>query len=149
MSELVMKFKAGNGTVELYPDRLEFKRGGFMNVIKGLNGDLVAKDATLLLSKITTIQFHKPSITAPTGTMYFAAGGQHDSLIFGLEFSSFKLKEAMAFKDKVQSLMASQSAPAANTGSASVADEIKKFKELLEAGAITQEEFDRKKSQLL
>ena len=31
----------------------------------------------------------------------------------------------------------------------SVADEIKKFKELLDMGAITQEEFDAKKKQLL
>ena len=31
----------------------------------------------------------------------------------------------------------------------SSADEIKKFKELLEAGIITQEEFDTKKKQLL
>ena len=30
-----------------------------------------------------------------------------------------------------------------------VADEIKKFKELLDMGAITQEEFDAKKKQLL
>lgn len=39
---------------------------------------------------------------------------------------------------------------AANTApAASAADEIKKFKELLDAGAITQEEFDAKKKQLL
>ena len=31
----------------------------------------------------------------------------------------------------------------------SVADEIKKFKELLDIGAITQEEFDAKKKELL
>ena len=31
----------------------------------------------------------------------------------------------------------------------SVADEIKKFKELLDTGAITQKEFDKKKKELL
>lgn len=31
----------------------------------------------------------------------------------------------------------------------SVADEIKKFKDLLDMGAITQEEFDKKKTELL
>ena len=36
-----------------------------------------------------------------------------------------------------------------NTSSGSSADEIKKFKELLDAGIITQEEFDAKKKQLL
>ena len=38
--------------------------------------------------------------------------------------------------------------PVANTSSSS-ADELKKFKELLDAGIITQEEFDAKKKQLL
>lgn len=36
-----------------------------------------------------------------------------------------------------------------NTNTTSVADEIKKFKELLDMGAISQEEFDEKKKQLL
>ena len=35
------------------------------------------------------------------------------------------------------------------TGTVSAADEIKKFKELLDAGIISQEEFDAKKKQLL
>lgn len=38
---------------------------------------------------------------------------------------------------------------AAPVAAVSVADEIKKFKELLDMGAITQEEFDAKKKQLL
>ena len=37
----------------------------------------------------------------------------------------------------------------AQSSSVSVADEIKKFKELLDIGAITQEEFDAKKKELL
>lgn len=36
-----------------------------------------------------------------------------------------------------------------SSSSISAADEIKKYKELLDMGAITQEEFDKKKSQLL
>lgn len=36
-----------------------------------------------------------------------------------------------------------------DTSSNSIADEIKKFKELLDMGAITQEEFDKKKKELL
>ena len=36
-----------------------------------------------------------------------------------------------------------------NETSTSVADELIKYKNLLDAGAITQEEFDRKKAQLL
>lgn len=50
--------------------------------------------------------------------------------------------------DKNQTALSCQNIP---TGAAvqSAADEIKKWKELLETGAITQEEFDAKKKQLL
>ncbi len=43
----------------------------------------------------------------------------------------------------------SAAAPAPAASAVSAADEIKKFKELLDLGAITQEEFDAKKKQLL
>lgn len=36
-----------------------------------------------------------------------------------------------------------------SNSSSSVADELKKFKELLDAGVLTQEEFDRKKKELI
>lgn len=36
-----------------------------------------------------------------------------------------------------------------NSASISVADELKKFKELLDVGAITQEDYDKKKTELL
>ena len=39
--------------------------------------------------------------------------------------------------------------PAAAPSTASAADEILKFKELLDMGVLTQEEFDAKKKQLL
>lgn len=42
-----------------------------------------------------------------------------------------------------------KSSSSAAPGTSSVADELKKFKELLDMGIITQEEFDRKKNQLL
>ena len=39
--------------------------------------------------------------------------------------------------------------PVIQTAQLSAADELKKFKDLLDIGAITQEEFDAKKKQLL
>ena len=42
-----------------------------------------------------------------------------------------------------------QSAPVNSAPALSAADEIKKYKELLDIGAITQEEFDKKKKELL
>lgn len=49
------------------------------------------------------------------------------------------------FQQEIQAAKAQQ-APAAPV---SAADELKKFKELLDSGVITQEEFDAKKKQLL
>lgn len=49
--------------------------------------------------------------------------------------------------NEIQSNRAAQSAPQSNTVSS--ADEILKFKQLLDAGVITQDEFDAKKKQLL
>lgn len=55
-------------------------------------------------------------------------------------------KIQMLFENARNSVL---SPPKSNISSISVADEIKKFKELLDTGVITQEEFDLKKSQLL
>lgn len=55
------------------------------------------------------------------------------------ELSDEEFKEAMAAKN----------APAAPAAAPSAADELKKFKELLDMGVISQEEFDAKKKQLL
>lgn len=66
---------------------------------------------------------------------------------------SMGLKPAEAVSTKLQSLFvelkekAKQPVAAASAGS--VADEILKFKELLDMGVLTQEEFDAKKKQLL
>ena len=49
------------------------------------------------------------------------------------------------FQQEMQAANAQQTAPAAP----SAADELKKFKELLDMGAISQEEYDAKKKQLL
>ncbi len=66
--------------------------------------------------------------------------------------SSNTAQEIMSKFHIISSELADESAvsPAQiNTGTVDVAGEIKKFKELLDMGAISQEEFDKKKDQLL
>lgn len=53
-----------------------------------------------------------------------------------------------AFMDKIQNYQKVEGS-ISTASSTSVADEIKKYKELLDMGAITQDEFDQKKKQLL
>lgn len=66
---------------------------------------------------------------------------------------SMTLKPAEAVSSKLQSLFMELkdkgTQPAAAPSTASAADEILKFKELLDMGVLTQEEFDAKKKQLL
>ena len=51
--------------------------------------------------------------------------------------------------DEYREALAAKNAPAAPAAAPSAADELKKFKELLDMGIISQEEFDAKKKQLL
>lgn len=60
-----------------------------------------------------------------------------------------KMEEVANYiKKRVDEIKSSKNAPAV-VSQVSAADEIKKFKELLDMGVITQEEFDAKKKQLL
>ena len=52
-------------------------------------------------------------------------------------------------EDEYKAALAEKNAPAAPAAAPSAADELKKFKELLDMGVISQEEFDAKKKQLL
>lgn len=64
--------------------------------------------------------------------------------------SNEKMHEVADYiREKVASAKQQRSQPVAAPAPVSAADEIKKFKELLDMGAITQEEFDAKKKQLL
>ncbi|MBR5601424.1 MAG: SHOCT domain-containing protein, partial [Clostridia bacterium] len=65
-------------------------------------------------------------------------------------FSRAQFKDADRIKDYVEKANQSRN-PAGQivTQQLSPADELKKFKELLDMGIITQEEFDAKKKQLL
>ena len=60
------------------------------------------------------------------------------------------MEEVQLFvKKKVDEAKRQKNAPVVVAGTLSNADELKKFKELLDMGIITQEEFDAKKKQLL
>lgn len=60
-----------------------------------------------------------------------------------------EVEQAAAFiKKKIDDLKKQKNTPTV-VAATSTADELKKFKDLLDMGAITQEEFDAKKKELL
>ena len=72
--------------------------------------------------------------------------------------NSFTFEEAMNYqidevadyiRKKIEEAKQQKNAPVVVAGAVSPAEELKKFKELLDMGIITQEEFDAKKKQLL
>jgi len=64
-------------------------------------------------------------------------------------FSGREVNDAKKIKASVDNIIAERKATAETESVPSSADELLKFKQLLDAGAITQEEYDKKKTQLL
>ena len=88
---------------------------------------------------------HKDTLGLLNGKIYIDTLKEN----IGIQFTKAHLDRI--FKDILQMLenyRATPKAPAASSG-VSAADELKKFKELLDMGIITQEEFKAKKKQLL
>ena len=115
-----------------------------------LSGKAFSGSKEYYFSDLTSIQFKQASIWV-NGFLYFEyPGGNNNENSFVIvkgvtdtdecqkayEF----IKEKIAECKKQKNTSVSQHSPA---------DELKKFKELLDCGAITQEEFDKKKKQLL
>lgn len=122
---------------------------GFSNSInKGLVGQKVYDT-----KNISGVQFKAPGMT--TGYLQIILIGGRDARggVFSavkdensITFSKKEAHLALELKEYIEYCIQHRSdAPSASTN----LDEIKKLKELLDMGAITSEEFDQKKSQLL
>lgn len=133
---------------------LTIKRKGVLQAInQGLKGD-----KTINIRNITSVQVKKPGMT--TGYIQFVLMGSHESkggvmhavsdentVIFS---NGSQYKHALEIKEYIEKL---NNEPVTQTviqqSTISVADEIRKLKELLDEGLLTQEEFDEQKKRLL
>lgn len=140
----------GKYTIEVDSNCVKVTQKGFMNMMnKGLSGTKVYP-----FSSLSSIQFKEPGIT--TGYLQFILTGSlenkrgvsgavkdENSILFSKKELSLilELKEYVEYKinNKISN----------NSAALSGADEILKYKELLDKGILTQEEFDAKKKQLL
>ncbi|MBQ8767140.1 MAG: SHOCT domain-containing protein [Clostridia bacterium] len=146
--------KGINGQLYVYENKVEIKRKGFFAFVNhGLKGD-----KTIPISSIKSIQIKKAGLIA--GYIQFGIGGALESrggvqaanydentITFG---NTNDNKVALQIKDYIESII-NNSSQQQNTvvQASSEADEILKFKKLLDDGVITQEEFDAKKKQIL
>ena len=114
-------------------------------------------DKSIFLDQIRSIEVKKSFLS---GEIFFNIG---DSSMIGsltgstvraettVEYASSEHKKALEMKEKIESTMSKMKKGSSSpvTQQISQADEIKKFKELLDQGVLTQDEFDKKKKEIL
>ena len=154
----LMQMIGANGILTLYRDRITIKRRG----IRGALGHGFFQGVKeIMLSSITAIQLKKAGILTVGYIQFSVLGGVESRRGLNeavddentVTFDSPQTKTAEAIKNKIYEL---QNQAKGNNGviqnivnQVSGADEILKYKQLLDAGVLTQEEFDRKKQEIV
>ncbi|MCT0497945.1 hypothetical protein EFL48_03005 [Lactococcus cremoris] len=105
------------------------------------NGMIFGKKFTEFpLDKITDLTYSQKLLLA---NVSFSSGFSR------VEVKNIIKKDAPILVDKIKSSILKNKSVTADINDTSIADELKKFKELLDLGAITQEEFEIQKAKLL
>ncbi|ECJ9746360.1 DUF4429 domain-containing protein [Listeria monocytogenes] len=114
----------------------------------GLKGD-----KTIYIRNISGIQLKKPGMTNGYIQFTISGGNENKGGVFSatqdentIMFSKKNYNDMVKFKELIEEKI--NQGPVAQSGTSNL-DEIKKLKELLDMGAITQDEFDTKKANLL
>ena len=165
MEEFILK--GSNGILTVYEDRAVISR----NTINGVLYQGVKGEKSFFYSSLSSIEYKKPSFIANGYIKFITAGTidhQQNAGLFGIS-SSKSLKDPntliITYSEKTVNIaneiyeyvlnkirqsktndVSTQNNIVNNT---SCADEILKFKNLLDKGIITQEEFNKKKKELL
>lgn len=154
MTDYKFYLKGVNGQLTIYEDRVIIERGGVLGFLtQGLAG---AK--TIPMDSIMSVQFKEGNMLT-NGFIQFgimggkeARGGVFDA---AQDENTVMIKEATndnarEIKDYIEGIILNRSRnKGAVVQQVSPAEELKKFKELLDIGVISQAEFDAKKKQIL
>ena len=151
-----MEVKGVNGQIELHNDRVIIKRKGVMSKLtQGLKGE-----KSILVSRISSVQF-KEATSFTNGYIQFGFSGGEESKsgLFDatkdentVMFRKSQQREFERLRDKIDQLIGSANTPSQTPktkNSTSNLDELEKLSHLKEKGIITEEEFKKKKKQLL
>lgn len=158
-----IKLKCTNGILFVYEDRVVISRNSAAGFIaQGLKGDKV-----FFYKDLSSIEYRKPTFFANGYIKFIVAGTSETKQNIGIlgNTTTSALKDPntlilRAFNKKVPEesekiynyilkKIKEVKQEIKNDKSYSSADEILKFKNLLDEGIITQEEFDKKKKELL
>ena len=151
-NEIHYTLKGINGVLNVYKNKVEIKRKGFVSFVQhGIKGD-----KTIPIAEIKSIQVKPAKINY--GYIQFGISGaiENQGALSDARYDentiTFRNQDnqlVKKIKAYLEDVILNQKAPQNMVVSLSSADELKKFKELLDSGVITQEEFDAKKKQLL
>ncbi len=155
----VFELDGGVGDILIvYEDRLIIRHKGALNFLAmGIKGDktLYYSDITSVQYKVPGrlsghIQFSLPGGLESTGGVMAASADENTVTITGKDGTAIIAEKVVEFiNQKIREYKTSKNGSTTVIQQTSSADELKKFKELLDMGIITQEEFDAKKKQLL
>lgn len=159
--EELMSLKCTNGTIKLYDDKVVIERKGFFSWIsQGSVGNRI-----YYYKDLKTVEYRKPGMI--NGYIKFIVAGTND-VNARVDLLSTTVESAQdpntvilrAFNPKIPSesekiyniimkKIEEYKGISNSNCNISSADEILKYKKLLDQGIITQEEFERKKNKLL
>ena len=151
---MIMELNGVNGQIELYHDKAIIKRKGF---ISKLSQGFFKGDKTIYLSQISSIQV-KPGSMLTNGYIQFSLSGGNESTKGIVKATQDENTVMFAKKDnglvenmkaEIEQLKNSTQSPGAEMRATSAADEIRKYKQLLDDGIISEDEFNVKKRELL
>lgn len=118
---------------------------GTLNITWTISGDTLSVRSTpagyekvIPLSKVKSVTFASP----PFGSISLNYGVENESILY----KNRDKEKAEAIRDYINNYIAS---PPSSVGKNSFVDELVKLKSLLDAGVLSQEEFDRAKQKLL
>jgi len=155
MAELV-EAKGYNGQVSFDGTFVTITRKGFLGRATVGKGD-----KRIPIGSITAVQWKPPGLMVNGYISFGLAGANEKQAGFGSQtFDAAKDensvivrkgKEApfLALRAAIEEAIAIRHAPPPTAASASVADELKKLKELHDAGVLTDEQFEAQKNKLL
>jgi len=144
-----------NSTLCVYPDYITLKHSGLLNALSknGAKGE-----KRILYTAITAIEYKKATTIAPGFIQFSISGADRGGGNLSaaadentIMFDATKNQLTQQIVDYIENRRIEISKPqvAQVVQQSSALDELKKLKELLDMGIISQEEFDAKKKQLL
>lgn len=154
MGDQKFYFKGVNGQISVYEDRIVIERRGF----SGFMSSGLAGEKTIPMESIVSVQFKEGSMLLNGFIQFGVLGGneatkglskavQDENTVILKKSSNNEVRQ---IKEYIEEIVLNRSK---NSGVVlqqnSPAEELKKFKELLDMNVISQEEFDAKKSQIL